>query len=229
MAAPLSVVIPTLNAADGLPGALQSLFPGLQDGLIRDLVISDGGSSDASQRIAEDAGAIWIATAQGRGAQLAEGVAASKGDWILFLHADSELDEDWITAARTLMRTQGRVGYFRLRFRASGVMPTLVAGWANMRSRIFGLPYGDQGLLIHRQTLVDVGGVPDVPLMEDVILARALKGKLIALDSDVSTSADRYKRDGWLRRGAKNLVTLVRFFLGADPKRLAQSYTSSRN
>lgn len=229
MPAPLSIVIPTLNASDGLPGALQSLFPGLQDGVIRDLVISDGGSTDATQRIAEEAGAKWIAGARGRGAQLAAGVSEAEGDWLLLLHADSELAPEWVDAARTLMKTRERAGYFRLRFRASGVMPRLVAAWANLRSRLLGLPYGDQGLLIHRQTLAAIGGVPDVPLMEDVILARALRGKLTALDAEVSTSADRYVRDGWVRRGAKNLMTLLRFFLGADPKRLAESYASSRN
>ncbi len=229
MAAPLSVVIPTLNASAGLPGALQSLFPGLQDGLIRELVISDGGSTDATQRIAEEAGAVWVTGPKGRGGQLAGGVAAARGEWILLLHADCELDPDWVASVRAHMAYPGRAGYFRLKFRASGLMPRMVAGWANTRSRLFGLPYGDQGLLVERKSLDAVGGIPNVPLMEDVMLAQAFKGRLVALDAGISTSAERYQRDGWLRRGAKNLLTLVRFALGANPEMLARSYASSRN
>jgi hypothetical protein len=117
-----------------------------------------------------------------------------------------------------------RVGYFRLAFKARGILPGFVAGWANLRSRVFGLPYGDQGLLVRRDVLEAVGGVPDLALMEDVALARALRRQLVMLDAEARTSAARYQRQGWFRRGARNLWTLARYFAGVDPERLAQAY-----
>ena len=86
------------------------------------------------------------------------------------------------------------------------------------------MPYGDQGLLIRRALYDAVGGHPDQPLMEDVVLARALRGRLVALDAVAETSAEKYRRDGWLRRGARNLVTLARHAAGADPEDLARRY-----
>lgn len=99
----------------------------------------------------------------------------------------------------------------------------LVAGWANLRSRMLGLPYGDQGLLVPRHTYQAAGGFPDQPLMEDVALVRALP-KVTVLNTRAFTSAERYERAGWIRRGARNLWTLLRYFLGADPQALAQTY-----
>ena len=99
-----------------------------------------------------------------------------------------------------------------------------VAGWANLRSRGLGLPYGDQGLLIHRQIYDAAGGYRDMALMEDVALARALRGQLRGLDHDAVTSASKYQKQGWLRRGARNLWTLARYGAGVSPDRLAQAY-----
>ena len=100
-----------------------------------------------------------------------------------------------------------------------------MAGWANLRSRWFGLPYGDQGLLIHRSLYRTVGGYPEQPLMEDVAIARSLgRARLTGLNAVARTGADRYLRDGWLRRGARNLWTLARYFLGASPEALAKAY-----
>ena len=225
MPAPLSVVIPTLNAAPGLPGAAAALIAGVEAGLIRELVVSDGGSEDATVEIASALGAKIVEGPPGRGGQLARGVAAAGGDWLLLLHADTELAPGWVAAAEAhIARHPERAGYFRLAFRAEGLAPRLVAGWANLRSRTFGLPYGDQGLLISRTLLAEVGGVPDLPLMEDVALARALKRRLRPLPAEARTSAERYERDGWLRRGAHNLGTLARYLTGADPAALAERY-----
>ena len=229
MPAPLSVIIPTLDAAPDLPRALEALMAGVEAGLIAELVISDGGSTDATLVIAEAAGAQIVTGPAGRGGQLARGAAAARGEWLLLLHADSWLGPDWVEAAGAHLAQAGhRAGYFRLAFRAPGFAARVVAGWANLRSRLFGLPYGDQGLLISRSLLEEVGGIPDLPLMEDVALARALRGRLSALQGEARTSADRYLREGWLRRGARNLWLLVRFALGADPERLARAYRPGR-
>lgn len=224
MPAPLSIVVPTLNAARHLQQTLASLVPGLQINLIRELVVVDGGSGDATRQIAEDAGAVIVSAEPGRGQQIASGVAAAKGDWVLILHADTELSPEWADVALNhISRGQG-AAYFRLQFRASGFWPGFIAGGANLRSTLLGLPYGDQGLLISRDLLARIGGVPDVPLMEDVILARRLKGNLTPLAAIATTSAERYQREGWLRRALRNLSLLARFLAGVSPERLAEGY-----
>lgn len=225
MPAPISVVIPTLNAATELSGSLGALMEGLAAGLIREVVISDGGSDDATLHLAEEAGAELVTGPPSRGGQLRRGCAAARGDWILVLHADTQLAPGWAdVVASHLQEGAGEAAYFQLRFRAKGAPPALVAGWANLRARIFGLPYGDQGLLIRRSAYVAAGQYPDQPLMEDVALVRRLK-TLTPLPVAALTSAARYQRDGWLRRGMRNLWILMRYLFGTDPDRLARDYT----
>lgn len=223
MRAKLSVIIPTLNAAHALPATLVSLMQGVEAGLIRELVVSDGGSTDATLKVASEAGARLIKGAPSRGGQLRRGAEAAEGAWMLFLHADTQLPEGWAECVARQIEL-GSPAYFRLKFDVRGVLPSLVAGWANLRSRVFGLPYGDQGLLVSRADYDAVGGYRDVPLMEDVAMARALKGRLRMLRLSVATSAVRYQRDGWFRRGARNLSLLLRYLAGADPARLAGRY-----
>ncbi len=225
MRAPVSVIIPTLDAAAALPPTLGALGEGLQAGLIRELIVADGGSTDATRAVAEQAGALWVPGAAGRGGQLRRGAAAAAGEWLLFLHADTRLSEGWPQALLEHLRDRPqRAGHFRLAFRAEGRAARLVAGWANLRARAFGLPYGDQGLLVPRALYDSVGGYPDIPLMEDVAIVRALSGQLSPLEATAWTSAERFLRQGWLRRGGRNLLTLTRYLMGADPERLARDY-----
>ncbi len=225
MPAPLSVVIPTLNASTTLAETCDALLEGVSTGLIRELVISDGRSNDATREVAMELGAVWVNGPAGRGGQLKRGIEAASGDWLLLLHADTQLSDNWSLVARQHMATNPtKAGWYKLRFRANGVAPRLVAGGANLRSRFLGLPYGDQALLLSRDTLNSVGGMPDLPLMEDVALARALKGNLVGLEAYALTSADRYQREGWLLRVFRNLKTLARYQLGADPATLKRRY-----
>lgn len=226
MRAPLSVVIPTLNAAEGLPDCLGALTEGVTAGLVRELVISDGGSSDATGELAQAAGALWIVGPAGRGGQLRRGAAAAQGAWLLFLHADTVLSPGWSAAVEAHMRdVPDRAGWFRLAFDARGLAPAWVAGWANLRARALALPYGDQGLLVSRALYDSVGGFDDMPLMEDVALVRRLgRRRLAPLEAVARTGAGRYLRAGWVRRGARNLWTLARYFAGADVARLARRY-----
>ena len=161
--------------------------------------------------------------APSRGGQLRRGAEAARGAWLLVIHADTVLPEGWTRAAQAQMG-DGRPAAFRLSFDAAGIRPALVAGWANLRSRAFGLPYGDQGLLIAREDYEAAGGYPDIPLMEDVALVRSLKRRITLMPLAVTTASDRYARAGWLRRGARNLWTLARYLFGADPHRLAARY-----
>ena len=228
MPVPLSIVIPTLNAAELLPATADALLSGVTDGLTRELVVSDGGSSDGTIDVAKELGAVIVEGARGRGQQISRGIFASKAPWLLILHADTRLSENWVWAVREHVNGEaGRAGYFRLRFDAVGTAPRLVERGANLRSRRLGLPYGDQGLLISRRLLKQVGGFPEISLMEDVMMAERLKGRLVELDADAVTSPDRFERDGWARRVARNLTTLARYKMGADPETLVKSYSTA--
>ena len=226
MRAPISIVIPTLNAAGELGPTLGALGEGLAEGLIRELIVSDGGSDDETLPLARQAGARIVSGAPGRGAQMARGAAAAEGAWLLLLHADTHLAAGWSRAAATHMRHHPeKAGWFALRFRARGAAPALVARWANLRARLFALPYGDQGLLIPRRLLRESGGYPAIPLMEDVALARRLgRRNMRPLGALAFTGAARYERNGWLRQGGANLWRLARYLGGADPERLARHY-----
>lgn len=224
MAAPLSIIIPTLNAGSVLPKTLLALMEGLDAGVIREVIIADGGSTDNSFDMSDAAGCIWLPSPKGRGAQLRHGAERARGDWLFFLHADTELSSGWSDAMSNHISAQNTAAYCRLAFRSKHPFARVVAGWANLRSRIFGLPYGDQALLVPRRLYDALGGYAAVPLMEDVMIARALKGRLIALPITATTDASRYEEEGWLRRGAKNLTILLRFLCGANPKDLVTGY-----
>lgn len=220
MAAPISVIIPTLNAQADISACLAALMEGLDSGLIAELVISDGGSTDDTTVLGEAWGGEIITGPPSRGGQLSRGCAAARGMWYLVLHADTVLEPGWSGAVAAHL-AQNNAGYFKLRFDRGG---RFVAGWANLRARLFGLPYGDQGLLIRRDLYDKVGGYLDQPLMEDVAIARALRGQLVRLDAVAVTSAAKYREQGWVRRGARNLWTLLRYCAGTSPEVLAKSY-----
>ncbi len=230
MPAPVSVVIPLLGVEPRLGPCLAALGEGLTAGLVRELVLADGGGGAEVAQLAEAAGATLVRSPPGRGVQLAAGAGAARGAWLLFLHADTVLAPGWSRAvARHIAADPDRAGWFSLAFDAPGLAPRLVAGWANLRARLFALPYGDQGLLISRALYARAGGFPPVPLMEDVALARALgRRRLAPLGATAVTSAARYEAEGWLRRGARNLSTLALWFAGADPARLARRYEGRR-
>ena len=224
LSAPVSVVIPTLDVAGRIGPCLGALGEGVA-GLIREVILADGGSSDAIAEVADATGARLVTAPRGRGSQLAAGARAARGDWLLFLHADTRLVPGWSEAVRRhLAGGPERAGYFRLRFDSEDMMAGVTAGWANLRSRAFRLPYGDQGLLVARALYDRAGGHPEIPLMEDVALARRLGRRLVPLDAVAVTSAERYLREGWVRRGARNLSTVALWFAGASPERLAERY-----
>ncbi|MBK0400574.1 TIGR04283 family arsenosugar biosynthesis glycosyltransferase [Limibaculum sp. M0105] len=230
MSAPLSVVIPTLDVAARIGPCLARLVPAVADGLVREVILADGGSADGIAAVADATGARLVTAERGRGTQLAAGCAAARGDWLLVVHADTLLPEGWEGTVRAHLSAHPRAaGYFGLSFDAEGVFPGWVAAWANLRSALCGLPYGDHGLLVPVALYREAGGYPPVPLMEDVELARRIgRRRLRRLEGRVVTSAARYRAEGWLRRGARNLVTLGLWRLGVPPARLARFYRGRR-
>lgn len=216
----MTVVIPTLNAASVLPGALAAL------GGLADIVVADGGSTDGTPEIARAAGAVVVAGARGRGVQIAAGIAATRSPWLLLLHADTRLAPGWTAAVAAHMRTVlDRAGYFRFALDSADPRARRLERVVAWRCRALALPYGDQGLLIARILLDAAGGMRPLPLMEDVDLIRRLgRRRLARLPADAVTSAERWERDGWRRRSARNLACLTLWYAGAPPGWIARLY-----
>ncbi|MFL5283869.1 MAG: TIGR04283 family arsenosugar biosynthesis glycosyltransferase [Rhodopila sp.] len=214
----LSVVIPALNAALRLPATLTALGEELE------IIVVDGGSADGTPEAAP--GARVIAAPRGRGSQIAVGIAAAAHPWLLLLHADTRLAPGWCSvAAAHMAASPDRAAYFRFRLDSADPRARRLERLVAWRSRVLGLPYGDQGLLIHRDLLRSVGGMRALPLMEDVDLVRRLgRRRLVGLDADAVTSAVRWERDGYLRRSARNLLCLSLWFAGVPPRIIVRLY-----
>lgn len=223
----LSVVIPALNAAAHLPPTLGAIVAAAE------VVIADGGSTDDTSAVASALGARVVAAPRGRGSQLAAGVAAARDRWLLLLHADTRLAPGWEAAARWFMEhpnASERAGYFRFALDSAHPWARRLERAVAWRSRVLGLPYGDQGLLIARDFLARLGGVRPLPLMEDVDLVRRIgRRRLVALDVPAVTSAERWEREGWRRRSARNLACLGLYYLGLPAEMIAKLYGSPRD
>jgi rSAM/selenodomain-associated transferase 2 len=217
----LSVIIPALNAAASLPATLDAL-----GALPDEVLVVDGGSVDVTRAAAAAGGARVLSAARGRGGQLAAGVAAAEHAWLLLLHADTRLGPHWADAARAHMRsTPDRAGYFRFALDSDDRRAQRLRRVVAWRCRALALPYGDQGLLLHRDLLRAVGGIRPLPLMEDVDLVRRLgRHRLSALDADAITSAAKWRHEGWYRRSARNLLCLSLYFAAVPPRLIARLY-----
>lgn len=224
MPAPITVVIPTLNSAATLGPTLGRIYLGIGSGHVHQVIFADGGSTDDTLEIAKELGGEVVTTPAGRGLQLAAAMAQVQTPWAFVIHSDTILAENWPEIAGKHIQNSKRAAYGRLSFDSSGVLPKITACWANLRARLFGLPYGDQGLLIPITLYKKIGGYPEIPIMEDVAIALKLRHNLKALPVDAMTSGARYEENGWLRQGAKNLILLTRFLLGAKPELLAKKY-----
>jgi rSAM/selenodomain-associated transferase 2 len=227
----ISVILPTLNAEARLPACLAALVPAAVEGLVKEVIVSDGGSRDATQAIAEGAGASFIVGEKGRGGQLARGAAAARGRFLLFLHADTVLDPTWAEDVKALDGDEERAGVFTLAFDAKGLAPRVVAAGAMARTRILRAPYGDQGLFISRSLYDQLGGYRDAPLFEDVdlidrLMRRGGRRALVVFPSRAATSAERYLKDGYAKRVFKNFACLALYRFGVAPARIAAFYHS---
>lgn len=225
MAPTLSLVVPTLNAASALAASIPVTLA-RAEGLVTELVVVDGGSSDGTAAAARALGALVVQAPRGRGRQLAAGVAASSGAWLLLLHADTVLQPGWAAAARAHMAEgEDRAGYFRLALDSADPRARRLERLVAWRCLALALPYGDQGLLLGRGLLRRVGGVPELPLMEDVALVRRLgRARLALLQAAALTSAERWEREGWHRRSARNLLCLGLWQAGLPAGIIARMY-----
>jgi hypothetical protein len=148
-------------------------------------------------------------------------VAAAGGEWLLLLHADTRLEPGW----RRAMVAPDFAGYFRFALDSDEPHARRLERLVAWRCRLLALPYGDQGLLIHRDLLTAAGGVRALPLMEDVDLARRLgRRRLVALDIAAVTSAAKWQNEGWHRRSLRNLACLTLYFAGVPPRLIARLY-----
>lgn len=220
MAGPISVVIPTLNAARSLPRTLAPLVEGMSEGLIREVIVADGGSRDETLEIADAAGCALVSGEAGRAKLLRTGAMRARGKWLLFLHPGTALARDWTEEVRLFLQfseARKRAATFRLAFDDKSAKSALF--WARMRAQVMKLPQGDQGLLISRFLYDGLNGYRDVA-NEDVDLARRIGSKrLVFLESEAVTSADNYRRAA---NPAETVGVLARYLLGADPLELAK-------
>lgn len=216
----LDVIIPVLNGGSRLSKTLAGIASA------HEVIVVDGGSTDDSVALAAAHGARLLHSAPSRGRQLALGAEASGAPWRLFLHADTRLDEAaWAAVGDYIARPDAASRAAVFRFKLDD--PAWHARWlelgVRLRFALLALPFGDQGLLIHRDLYSRVGGFAALPLMEDVDLARRLgRRRLHLLAGSAVTSAERWRRRGWVRQSARNLHCLALYFLGVAPARIAR-------
>jgi rSAM/selenodomain-associated transferase 2 len=227
----LTIVIPALNAERVLGATLGALVPGAVSGLVKDVIVVDGGSSDETTFIAEGAGCRVLSSRKGRGCQLAAGADAARGEWLMFLHADTVLAAGWEAELRQfiddaeLSGDVERAACFTFRLNARGAKARWLERGVALRCMVLALPYGDQGLVVSKRLYNRVGGFAEVALMEDVDIVRRIgRRRLVTLRSAAVTSAERYMRDGFLRRAARNLVCLALYYLRVPRGVLARFY-----
>lgn len=227
----ISVIIPTLNAESGLAAALSALVPAMVDGLVREVIVVDGGSTDRTLAIADQAGTRVVTSQPGRGRQLRAGAEAARFPWLLFLHADTVLEPGWerevsafVERVEVGQRPEAAAS-FRFALDDLGLAPRVIEWGVAVRCTAMRLPYGDQGLIIPKRLYEQIGGYRDLPLMEDVDLVRRLgRSRTIILRAAAVTSAIRYRRDGYITRVARNLGCLALYYLRVPPQVIARLY-----
>ena len=227
----ISVIIPTFNAEKNLAACLTALVPACVEGLVREVIVVDGGSDDKTLAIADQSGAIVVSAERGRGAQLKAGAAKSRFSWMLFLHADTMLDVGWEREAAQFMERVDtgalppKAAHFRFRLDDLGVAPRVIETGVALRTGLFRLPYGDQGLLIPRALYQEAGGYSDLPIMEDLEFMRRLgRSRIMSLRSCAVTSAARYRQVGYFRQMLRNQRCLGLFMLRVPPHKIVEVY-----
>ncbi|MDD5272726.1 MAG: TIGR04283 family arsenosugar biosynthesis glycosyltransferase [Methylovulum sp.] len=222
-----SIIIPTLDEAGGIVACLSALQP------LRgqcELIMVDGGSTDATTTLA----APWLdkllVAGPGRAKQMNCGAAQATGEILVFLHADTYLPANVLPLIATSLEKGRYWGRFDVVLSGGHFMLKVIAVMMNWRSRLTGIATGDQVIFVTRKAFMDVGGYPEIPLMEDIALSKALNklGKPVCLAAKVTSSGRR-----WLRYGILHTILLMwwlrwRFACGDQPERLAVLYARGR-
>jgi rSAM/selenodomain-associated transferase 2 len=216
----VSVVVPTLNEERLLPATLESVRREATE-----VLVVDAGSTDRTREVAAVAGARVVEGPRGRGLQLDRGAREARGEWIVFLHADTRLEAGW--AAAVLGLDEEVVGG-AFRFALDTARPgRRYVEWAvALRCRLFGLPYGDQAIFCRREAYQPAGGFPPEPLFEDLAFVLRLRrlGRTVLLAPRATTSARRWERNGALVTTLRNNALVLLFLAGVSPRRLAVVY-----
>ena len=224
-----SLIIPTLNEEARLAATLATARAAF--GVSAEYIVSDGGSQDGTAKLAEAAGAVLVQGERGRGAQLQRGVGAAQGEVCVFLHADTALPPTARSAIERALSDPGAVGgAFSIAFSDSTRLRLLAAA-INLRTRVFRTATGDQVIFARRSALQQIGGVPAVPLFEDVRLCGALKraGRFVILKERVGTSARLWRELGMVRGVLLHLAFRGLHALGTSPVLLARYYPRVRD
>lgn len=217
----LSVIVPALDEAGRIGPLLDRLSRSQAE-----LIVADGGSRDATVRLAQAHGARVVASAPGRAQQMNAGAVSAEGDVLVFLHADTELPdrfENEVRAALADPRVAG--GAFRFALDAPGRRYRMLERLVGWRARGLGLPYGDQALFVRADVFRGLGGFPEVELLEDVALVRAIRrrGRLVITRSAARTSARLWREAGFARVTIANLLTVLAYFAGVSTARIARA------
>ncbi len=221
----IAAIIPTLNEAAWVASTIETLSSGKNV----EIIVADGGSTDATVKLARAHGARVIDAPKGRARQQNAGAAAACADILLFLHADTRVHPGYDRAIRkALADPAAAAGAFSLAFDRRSVGMSVIAKGANLRSRLLQLPYGDQGIFLWAADFTDSGGFPDLPLMDDAVFIERIRkrGRIVTVAPNVITSARRYNRLGIVPTWLMNQGVLIGFHLGAPPAELARLYRS---
>ncbi|MCX8030129.1 MAG: TIGR04283 family arsenosugar biosynthesis glycosyltransferase [Thermodesulfovibrionales bacterium] len=222
----ITVIIPVFNEKENIISCIENvkrINP-------LEILVVDGGSSDNTCELAKNHGAKVISSKKGRGIQLAEGAKEAKGDLLLFIHADARLPKNLINGDLTKVFNDGYIGgFFRLRFDSDSLSIRIVETFANLRSSLFSLPYGDQAIFVSKKTYEEIGGFKEYPFLEDLdfaLRARRL-GRLKGLDMPVTVSSRRLKK-GYLLSpiivSLRNVMIALLFIFGFKPEKLVRLY-----
>lgn len=221
----LSIILPVLDEAALLRGRLADLEIYRRRGA--EIVVVDGGSRDGTPAIAHPLVDRVLESPRGRATQMNAGAAASRGEVLLFLHADTQLPPDADIAIRRALAEERTVwGRFDVRIDCAHPLLRVVESLMNRRSRWSGIATGDQAIFVRREAFLAVGGFPGLPLMEDIALSKRLKclARPVCLRERVQTSGRRWEKHGVVRTILLMWGLRLGYFLGADPRRLAIRY-----
>lgn len=221
--------MPTLNEAQSIGAALAALAPLRARG--HEVIVVDGGSSDGTSTLVQDAADLVVSAPRGRASQMNAGAARARGDVLLFLHADTRLPEESDALLLRSLAGSGRAwGRFDVRIEGASPFLPVIAFFMNLRSRASGIASGDQAVFVVRDAFERAGRFPSLVLMEDIALSRSLKriSPPLCLTERVVTSGRRWERNGVLRTVLLMWWLRFRFFLGARPSSLARFYDGER-